>query len=143
MDACASRPRPERLVIRRLPHLIATLALAYALALQGLLGALGAGARTAEARHAAQLGVICTFHGVATPGAEPGEIPPSPGKLACIEHCLLGGTKLARATADLLPLPLVWPRAVDASHREFSLAPPTARTPGEPPPARGPPIASA
>ncbi len=79
---------PARRLTQRL-RTITLIALAYALALQGLLGALGAGAHAAEARLASQLGVICTIHGVVDPAtgqADGGD--PSPGRLACVEHCL-------------------------------------------------------
>ena len=74
---------------RSLARLLPVIMLAYVLALSGLLGSITAGAHVSEARTAAQLGVICTIHGMAsgqTDGADP-----TPGKLACIEHCVLAG----------------------------------------------------
>ncbi len=128
---------PARRLTQRL-RTITLIALAYALALQGLLGALGAGAHAAEARLAAQLGVICTIHGVVDPAtgqADGGD--PSPGRLACVEHCL------PLAASGPPPAP-----ASSASHVEWRAAayapadqPSSARpSPARPPPPRGPPL---
>jgi hypothetical protein len=77
----AARPRP-------LARLLALVVLAYGLAMNGLLGSIAAGAHVTEARMAAQLGVICTIHGIL--GDDTGQShDPTPGKLACIEHCVL------------------------------------------------------
>lgn len=72
-------------------RLLTLVALAYVLALNGLLGSIAAGAHVAEARTAAQFGIICTIHGVANSEAD-GTADPTPGKLACIEHCVLAST---------------------------------------------------
>lgn len=74
---------------RSLMRLVAMVLLAYALVLNGLLGAMGAGTQVAEARTAAQLGVICTIHGIGNAETDNGD--PTPGKLACIEQCVLFG----------------------------------------------------
>lgn len=114
--------------------------LAYALVLNGLLGSLAAGGHVAQARTAAELGVICTIHGVIDPATgNTGERDPTPGKLACIEHCVL-------ATASAVPLqpavviavnpPVAIPQVTPDLVRDVGpgLAPVAA-----PPPSRGPP----
>ena len=70
------------------PRFLAMVALAYALMLNGLLSAMASGAHVAEARIAAQLGIICTIHGTGNFAADDTQAP-TPGKLACIEHCVL------------------------------------------------------
>ena len=60
--------------------------LAYVLMLNGLLGGIVFGAHVAEARIAAQLGLICTIHGTGPVDSS------APGKLACTEHCVLGSS---------------------------------------------------
>jgi hypothetical protein len=119
-------------------RLTAVILLAYALALQGLLGALGAGAHAAEARLAAQLGLICTIHGIAAPEHASDRTDPSPGKLACIEHCLLpsGAGTGPVAAAGVPALPVAW--------AQVDLAPPVGASEAIspcaiPPPPRGPP----
>jgi hypothetical protein len=75
---------------KTLPRAVLALALAYGLALQALLGAMSSGVFAGEVRRAAELGVICTIHG-AVDGAdrEGGPADPTPGRIACLEHCLL------------------------------------------------------
>lgn len=118
---------------------LASLALAYALALSGLLGAMGVGAHAAEARHAAQLGVICTIHGMAD-GEGPGAgSDPSPGKLACVEHCQPGGAKPAAIPAAFAEPAPAWPRAAAAASPVAEAPPASCPSPACPPPPRGPP----
>lgn len=111
--------------------------LAYVLALGGMLGSIAAGAHISEARTAAQLGVICTIHGIA--GAGHGQNDPTPGKLACIEHCVL-------ATANAMPVLPSAGLSISRSDRLDQVA--IAPTHGSghriapvstPPPPRGPP----
>ncbi len=118
-------------------RLLALVMLAYGLVLNGLLGAMGAGAHLAEARIAAQLGMICTIHGMANESDPAGD--PSPGKFACIEHCVL-------ASASAMPLlpsvsmavlrvglcEVLVPLTVPAADPSIALTSP-------PPPPRGPP----
>lgn len=118
---------------------LASLAFAYALALSGLLGAMGAGAHAAEARHAAQLGIICTIHGMVDGEGAGSGSDPSPGKLACIEHCQLGGAKPAALPAALAEPAPAWPRAVVAASAAAKAAPAPCRSHACPPPPRGPP----
>lgn len=130
-------PMPGPRLFRTLRRL-ASLALAYALALVGLLGAMGVGVHAAEARHAAQLGVICTIHGMADGEGQSAGSDPTPGKLACVEHCQPGGAKTAALPA-ILPHPApAWPRLVAPSPRAEA-APRTGPSPARPPPPRGPP----
>jgi hypothetical protein len=125
---------------RSRPRLLAVLLLAYTLALQGLLGALSAGAQAQEARLASQLGVICTIHGIADPALASGDADPTPGKLACVEHCLL-----AAGLAATMPRPAEGPAQI-ISWSRFP-APPVAASrrvsspEAAPPPPRGPPAA--
>jgi hypothetical protein len=83
--------------LRSTTRLLAMFVLAYVLVLNGLLGSISAGAHVSEARTAAKLGVICTIHGIAS--AEGGREDPTPGKLACIEHCVLA----AASTMPVVP----------------------------------------
>jgi hypothetical protein len=86
--------------LRSIARLLAMVMLAYGLALSGLLGAISAGAHVNEARTAAQLGVICTIHGIGNTSG--GTEDPTPGRLACVEHCVLAaaGGKPFVPTAD-------------------------------------------
>lgn len=126
----AARPRPSL-------HLLAILVLAYVLALNGMLGSISAGAHVAEARTAAQLGVICTIHGMT--GNETGGEGPTPGKPACIEHCVLAAT-------NSLPMVPASGVAISRTDRLDQVAITSARDEGRkvarastPPPPRGPP----
>jgi hypothetical protein len=83
----------------RITRLLALAALAYLLALNGLLGSIAAGAHVAEARMAAQLGVICTIHGIDNDAAGQSD-DPTPGKLACIEHCVISVASAMPALAS-------------------------------------------
>ncbi len=123
---------------RTITRFLALVVFAYVLALNGLLGSLAAGAHVAEARIAAQLGVICTIHGIGNSGAD-GTQDQAPGKLACIEHCVLGSSGATPAVL-LAAIDVIrhdpssretGPVALDAGHR---IAPVSA-----PPPSRGPP----
>jgi hypothetical protein len=122
-------------------RMLAIVVLAYALAVQGLLGAMGAGAQAGEARLAAQLGVICTIHGVVDPATGmAGGDDPTPGRLACVEHCLLTGGMgpgpvPTAATACELAAPVV--SAACKPGPVTAAAYPSAA----PPPPRGPPSA--
>jgi hypothetical protein len=123
---------------RSLARLLALVMLAYVLALNGLLGSIAAGAHVTEARTAAQLGVICTIHGISNDGSGQAE-DPTPGKLACIEHCVLGSASPMPAMAVLgshLNQPAVLAEGnnlpvMDDGDRISSVA--------TPPPSRGPP----
>lgn len=86
----------------RFARSVLVVALAYMLALGGVLGAMGAGPHAAEARTAAQLGVICTIHGMALPRHGGPDSDPTPGKLACIEHCTLASSAPAPALPVLI-----------------------------------------
>ena len=79
---------------------IAAVAFAYALALSGFAGALISPMQASEARLAAQLGVICTIHGLVGQGEPREGADPTPGKIACIEHCAAAGF-LAMPSAPL------------------------------------------
>jgi hypothetical protein len=124
-----------------LRSLLFRLALAYALALQALLGAMGGAAHAGEMRLAAQVGVICTLHGALDPATGlPDGTDPTPGKLACVEHCLLVGQGAGA-------LPSAAPSACPVAHGACvaggtgASAPPTAGYPAAaPPPSRGPPV---
>jgi len=123
---------------RSLARLLALVMLAYVLALNGLLGSIAAGAHVTEARTAAQLGVICTIHGIADDGTRQSD-DPTPGKLACIEHCVLASAAIVPAVlpaGSMINLPEPDAEAagmsvVDQGHRIASVA--------APPPSRGPP----
>lgn len=110
--------------------------LSYGLVINGLLGALGAGAHASEARTAAQLGIICTIHGIAA--GERSNDDPTPGKLACIEHCLL-----AVAMAGPAPVPpgviAHVPYRADAMSFAVFAAHAIAQPTTQLPPPRGPP----
>ncbi len=131
------------MLARRAPtrcRLVATLALAYALALQGLFGAMSGAAFAGEIRLANQLGVICTVHGPALPDGSK-DPDPTPGRMACIEHCQLAAGMSAPA---ILPtakrLAVERPKLAGMRERD----PPGASLGilGErPPPQRGPPAA--
>jgi hypothetical protein len=88
------------------PRLLAMVTLAYVLMLNGLLGAMASGTHVAEARIASQLGVICTIHGIGNSTADEAQ-DPTPGKLACIEHCALASASampaLSLAGATIQP----------------------------------------
>ena len=106
---------PTTALPRSMARLVAIVLLGYGLALSGLLGAISAGAHVNDARIAAQLGVICTIHGIGntSDGAED----PAPGKLACIEHCVLaaaGGMPFAAAAAPAFAQPAL---SAQAQHR--------------------------
>lgn len=112
-------------------HAFAVIVMAYALILGGILGAMASAGHAQQLNLAAQLGMICTTHGM---------VDPQPGKLACIEHCVLAAGQLAAATA---PNHAAAARSNDASTTERPLTPGFA--PGliaawpQPPPSRGPP----
>jgi len=123
---------------RSLARLLTLVALAYVLVLNGLLGSIAAGAHVTEARTAAQLGVICTIHGISNGGSGQAD-DPTPGKLACIEHCVLASAGIVPAVlpaGSMISLPEADAEAagisvVDQWHRIASVA--------TPPPSRGPP----
>jgi hypothetical protein len=121
--------------------LLLRIALAYALALQALLGAIGGSAHAGEMRLAAQLGVICTVHGLPDPasGAPDGH-DPTPGKLACVEHCLLTG----QGASGFLPASNSFVPAVHGPHAASLFSASDAASSGypsaAPPPSRGPPV---
>jgi hypothetical protein len=123
--------------------LLLRIALAYALALQALLGAIGGSAHAGEMRLAAQLGVICTIHGALDPASGPPDGgDPTPGKLACIEHCLLTG----QSGAGALPTASAALPAFHAAHVCALAVSVVAHGRGypsaAPPPSRGPPVLS-
>jgi hypothetical protein len=125
---------------RTLARFVATLALAYALALQGLLGAMGGAAFAGDIRLANQLGVICTIHGPELADEADPTRDPTPGRMACIEHCTaaiaqpaVGGQGAAQ------PLAIVWPPVKAGWPVERDQVGPSARSGGPPPPSRGPP----
>jgi hypothetical protein len=128
-------------MVRFFPRLraCAVLLLAYTLVLQGLLGALSAGAQAREARLAAQLGVICTVHGIADPRHASDSADPTPGKLACVEHCLLGaGAGPAPPPSGGVALDVVsWSRSAAAP--SVGAHQPGSSPECAPPPPRGPP----
>jgi hypothetical protein len=127
--------------LRSLKRLLAMVILAYALVLSGMLGAMASGAHIGQARLAAQLGVICTIHGIVDPasGRADGD-DPSPGKLACVEHCTLASIIMSPAVMPVAGSPsvilddrarTVWAWQDAAQHS-------TQRTTHPPP--RGPPL---
>lgn len=124
---------------RSLKRALATVALAYALVLQGLLGALAVGTQTMEARHAAQLGVICTVHGMVGADGQTDAKDPTPGKLACIEHCLVGASTILPPPTDTPPSFASWPDIQVTTLRFRADDRDSQRTIAAPPPARGPP----
>lgn len=124
---------------RSLKRAFATVALAYALVLQGLLGALAVGAQTMEARHAAQLGVICTVHGMVGADGQTDAKDPTPGKLACIEHCLVGASTILPPPTNTPPSVASWPDTGAQAAFVFEDVRDNQRTIAAPPPARGPP----
>jgi hypothetical protein len=127
-----------------LARVVATLALAYALALQGLLGAMGGAAFASDIRLANQLGVICTIHGPELAG-EAGATPdptrdPTPGRMACIEHCTAAIAQPAvSGQGPAQPLAIVWPPVKAGWPAERDQVGPSGRNGGPPPPSRGPP----
>jgi hypothetical protein len=128
-------PAVDRL--RPVARLLATIVLAYGLALSGLMGSIASGAHAGEARIAAQLGLICTVHGTVDPSS--GQSDRVPGKVSCVEHCTLASGALAKAA---LPSPVILaslePIAADFVHTHSSWLPPFASL-GLSPPPRGPP----
>ncbi len=123
---------------RSLTRRLAMVSLAYMLMLNGLLGAMASGTHASEARIAAQLGVICTIHGTSNSVAHDTQ-EPTPGKPACIEHCVLvlanamPGMPVVGSTIDQPGLfaKVTGTAISNAGHR---IAPVSA-----PPPPRGPP----
>jgi hypothetical protein len=127
----ASRQRARR---------VALIALAYIIALQALLGAMAGAVHAAEMRLYGQLGVICTVHGPVDPASlEQRETDPTPGKLACIEHCM---PALAVPATDRAEAPAVfhWPAPAPAAWAQGATPTPLIAPPSPPPPARGPPL---
>lgn len=123
---------------RSLARLLALVMLAYVLALNGLLGSIAAGAQVTEARTAAQLGVICTIHGISNDGSGQAE-DPTPGKLACIEHCVLASAGIVPAMLPAgsminLPEPDAETAGISVVDQGLRIAPAS-----NPPPSRGPP----
>ncbi len=142
IDLPSRRAYQSRMIMPRRQHslrrILAMLIMAYALALNGLLGAIASGAHAGEARLAAQLGVICTIHGMAGPasGAQ-GQTDPTPGKMACIEHCTIAAADLVPALPQAhLVLPVRLPDVSAGRPVADALAPLPF---GRHPPARGPP----
>jgi hypothetical protein len=122
---------------RRIWRRIAALALAYALALSGFFGALASPTQAAEARLAAQLGLICTIHGMVGQGDAQDGADPTPGRMACVEHCA------ASASGAMPPVPL---RPLGSAAEPGSLLANAAASEADPafpraapPPGRGPP----
>lgn len=130
-----------------LARVVATLALAYALALQGLLGAMGGAAFAGEIRLANQLGVICTIHGADIPSAETGQPDrakdPTPGRMACLEHCMPAVAQAAAPPSQPLTTRLVVERPKLLAGWRLVTHEAAAPYPasGPPPPMRGPPLA--
>jgi hypothetical protein len=130
-----SAPHPSRQRARR----VALVALAYLIALQALLGAMAGAVHAAEMRLYGQLGVICTVHGPVDPASlEQRATDPTPGKLACIEHCMPALAVPAMDRADA-PLVFRWPDPTPATWTRSDTSAPRLAPPAPPPPARGPP----
>jgi hypothetical protein len=114
-------------------------ALAYLIALQALLGAMAGAVHAAEMRLYGQLGVICTVHGPVDPASlEQRETDPTPGKLACVEHCMPALAVPAKDRAEA-PAAFRWPAPTPAAWAQDDTSAPWLAPPAPPPPARGPP----
>lgn len=135
-----NRPQqPAPHATRQRARRVALVALAYIIALQALLGAMAGAVHAAEMRLYGQLGVICTVHGPVDPASlEQRETDPTPGKLACIEHCM---PALAVPATDRVEAPAVfrWPAPTLAAWTQDDTSAPWLAPPAPPPPARGPP----
>lgn len=122
---------------RPFARFLATVVLAYGLALSGLMGSIASGAHAGEARIAAQLGLICTVHGTFDPRSEQSD--PTPGKISCFDHCTLSASTLAAVPLPASVLLAALDPAVavvDASDDGLNLP---VMSLGIPPPPRGPP----